>query len=332
MRNKLLFLGLALSISVAQADIVPSVQSSQYIATARYNGSSISYSENRYGGGPLADVASAMMQVPVSVENALNTVLTEKASSAGASFLRGSLTGSPIVTIAPQYDGTTLISLGGWNYTASTRFAGKQWGIISYECVNTLTLLNFSVTAQYGSQDGQMVSDRVGSAANVSSSTECDSNLGWILPFVGDFIIGKITSYLDSRVVSGIQAALGGIKDKLLFDRGANFLSGLNKLVPPDKAITLPDGSSFALGRYLQNNLSYLIGNSQLVLKLDQGVKPKPKFGGEPSTTTETGNVLDLSLTSPAFSFGVGLVEQAQVKWTWVCSWQNPRKQCQPDY
>ncbi len=332
MRNTLSFAVLGLSMALAHADVVPSVLSSQYLATARYNGASISYSEDRYGNGPLADVASAMKQVPGAVQNALNAVLAEKAASAGASFLRGSLSGDPTVTIAPQSSGATLISLGGWSYTASTRFTGKKWGVISYECVNTLSLRNFSVTAQYGSQNGQMITDKVGSTADVSSNTECDSNLSWMLPFVGDFIVGQITSRVDARIVSGIQASLGQIKDKLLFDRGANFLSGLNKLVPVDKVITLPNGSSFALGQYLQNNLAYLIGNSQLTLKLGQGAQPRPKFGGEPGTTTEVGNVLDLSLSSPAFSFGVGLVEQAQVKWTWVCSWQNPSRQCYPDY
>ncbi len=332
MKNTILFSALALSMAFAHADIVPTVLSSQYVATARYNGASISYAEDRYGNGPLADVANAMKQVPLAVQGALNTALTERANSAGATFLRGSLSGDPTVTIAPQSNGATLISLGGWSYTASTRFTGKKWGIISYECVNTLSLRNFSVTGQYGSQNGQMIADKVGATADVSSNTECDSNLSWILPFVGDFIVGQITSRMDSRIVSGIQTSLGQVKDKLLFDRGANFISGLNKLVPADKVIPLPNGSSFALGQYLQNNLAYLIGNSQLTLKLGQGVQTRPRFGGEPGTSTETGHVLDLSLSSPAFSFGVGLVEQAQVKWNWVCSWQNPSRQCYPDY
>lgn len=332
MKRSLLLIGLFLSTSLAQADIVPTVVSSQYIATARYNGGSVSYAENAYGNGPLSNIVSSLRQVPYAVESALNTVLTEKANSAGASFLRGSLTGNPTVTIAPQTSGVTLIKLEGWSYEARTRFTGKKLGFISYDCVNTTSLRNLSVTGQYGTQTGQMASDKAGATADVSSSTDCDSNLSWILPFVGDLIIGSITSKLDARVVSGIQGSLALVKDKLLFDRQSNFLSGLNKLVPADKVITLPNGSSFALGQYLQNYLAYLIGNSQLSLKLAQGVQPKPRYGGEPSTTTETGDLLDLSLTSPAFSFGVSLIEQAQVRWNWVCSWQNPNKQCYPDY
>lgn len=333
MKQALLLALLGFSMTPIYADTVPSILSSQYIATARYNGSSISYAENRYGNGPLADVAAAMIQVPTFVESALNAAFTDKASSSGGTFLSGSLVGSPTVVIAPQNTGITLISLNGWNYTGSTRFSGRKFGIISYDCVNTLTLRNFGVTAQYGSQNGQMIPDKVGATGDVSSSTECDSNISWILPFVGDFIIGQITSRLDSRLVSGAQAALGKVKDKLLFDRGSNFISGLNKLVPVDKVIPLPNGGSFALGQYIQNNLPYLIGNSQLTLKLGQGVPQlRPILAGQPGTTTETGSVLDLSLTSPVFSFGVGLIEKAQVAWTWVCSAKNPAKQCQPDY
>lgn len=332
MKRSLLFVGISLGAALAHADIVPSIQSSQYIATARYNGASISYAENRYGGGPLADMAMALKRVPMQVESGLNTAVGNKATGSGGSFLKGTLSGDPTVTITPQTSGITLIQLSGWSYTATTRFTGRKLGIISYDCVNTLSLRNFSITAQYGSVDGRLLDDRTGATADVSSSTDCDSNLSWMLPFVGDYIIGQMASRMDAGVVSSIQGSLGGLKNDLLFDRNANYLSGLNKLVPVDKVITLPNGSSFALGQYIQNNLPYLIGNSQLTLKLGQGVQVKPRFGGEPMTTTETGTVLDLSLSSPAFSFGVGMVEQAQVKWNWVCSWQNPSRQCYPDY
>ncbi|HLO95079.1 MAG TPA: hypothetical protein VK195_12255 [Burkholderiaceae bacterium] len=332
MKKTLLFAGLGLAMGLAQADIVPSIQSSQYIATARYNGSSISYAENRYGSGPLAEMATAMKRVPMLVESGLNTAVSNKAVSSGGSFLKGTLTGNPTITITPQSSGITLIQLGGWSYSATTRFTGRKLGIISYDCVNTLSLRNFSVTAQYGTVDGHMLDDKVGATADVSSSTDCDSNLSWMLPFVGDFIVGQVASRMDAGFVSSVQSSLGGVKNDLLFDRNANFLSGLNKLVPLDKVITLPNGSTFPLGQYIQNNLPYLIGNSQLTLKLGQGVQVRPKFGGEPTTTTETGTVLDLSLSSPAFSFGVSMVEQAQVRWTWVCSWQNPSRQCYPDY
>lgn len=332
MKRSLFFVGLGLGAALAHADIVPAIQSSQYIATARYNGATVSYAENRYGNGPLAEMATAMKRVPMQVESGLNTAMINKVAGSGGTFLKGTLSGDPTVTITPQASGITLINLSGWSYTATTRFTGRKLGIISYDCVNTLSLRNFSITGQYGSVDGRLLDDKTGVTADVSSSTDCDSNLSWILPFVGDYIIGQIASRKDAALVSSIQASLGGLKDDLLFDRNANYLSGLNKLVPADKVITLPNGSSFALGQYIQNNLPYLIGNSQLTLKLGQGVQVRPKFGGEPTTTTETGTILDLSLSSPAFSFGVGMVEQAQVRWSWVCSWQNPSKQCYPDY
>ncbi|MGM9515303.1 hypothetical protein ACS5PK_13685 [Roseateles sp. DB2] len=332
MKKISLLAGLGLGMTLAQADIIPAIGNSQYIATARYNGSSISYAENRYGSGPLAEMAAAMQRLPMLVQNGLNTAVTNKASNSGGSFLRGSLTGDPTLTIAPQVNGVTFIQLSGWSYTAATRYTGKKLGIISYDCTNTLSLRNVSITGQYGAVDGKLQEDKIGVTADVSSSTDCDSNLSWILPFVGDFIIGQITSRLDAGFVASAQQSLGEAKDHLLFDRTSNYLSGLNKLVPVDKVIPLPNGSSFPLGQYIQNNLPYLIGNSQLTLKLGQGVQVRPRFGGEPATTTETGLVLDLSLSSPAFSFGVGMVEQAQVKWTWVCSWQNPTKRCHPDY
>ncbi len=332
MTKNTLLLALALCSTLAQADIIPIVQSSTYIATARYNGASVSYAESRNSNGPLWGVAYSVIQTQAGIENALNAAIAQKAASTGATFLKGTLTGDPTVTITPQANGTTLINLSGLSYAANTRFSGRQWGVISYDCINNLTLRNFAITAQYGTQSGQMLNDTVGASAEVSSNTECDSNLSWVLPFVGDYIIGRITSQLDAGFAAGIRGSLAKVKDDLLFNRDANYLSGLNRLVPADKVVTLPNGSSFALGQYLQSNLAYLIGNSQLTLKLGKGVQVKPQYGGAENTTIETGNVLDLNLSSPAFSFGVGLVEQAEVEWYWVCSWTNRAKQCSPNF
>lgn len=330
--KKIILASVLLGVGTAHADIIPRVLSSEYIATVQYNNASLSYSENAYANGPLADIANSMRQAPNAMQNALNGLLQQKASQQGAAFLRGSLSGNPQITIAPQTNGTALISTSGLSYTAITRFTGRKWGVISYECYNTLTLRNINTTAQYGTSTGQIISDKVGINADVSSNTECDSNLSWILPFVGDFIIGHITSRLDAGLVDGIKSSMNQIKDKLLFNREQNFISGLNKLVPADKVITLPDGRTFAIGQYLQNNIAYLVGNSQLSIRLGQGVQASPQIGGAPQTTTETGEVIDLSLNSPAFAFRVNMIERAQVKWSWVCSYQNPTKQCFPDY
>jgi hypothetical protein len=330
--KKFLISACLLTAATAHADTIPNIISSDYVASVQYNGGSLSYKENRYGNGPLADIAANMLQVPDSMQNSLNSFVTQQASQNGGSFVNGALTGAMNISIQPQISGITYVTFSGQTYRATTRFTGKKWGVITYSCVNTLTLSNVIITSQYGAVSGAMINDKVGVNANPSSSTDCDSNISWILPVVGNYLINQVTSRLDQGVVNGINASTAQLKDKLLFGREQNFISGLNKLVSIDKVIQLPSGGSFPIGQYLQNNLTYLIGNSQMNIRLDKPRTLLPTISGEPRNTVEKSTIFELALTSPAFSFGVKLNEEANVRWDWVCSYRDPRKQCYPDY
>ena len=77
--------------------------------------------------------------------------------------------------------------------------------------------------------------------ANVSSSADCDSNVGWI-PIIGS-LVNKYAERLASGLVrTSARDMIATLKDKLFFERDANAYAGLNRIVPADKVIPLPYG------------------------------------------------------------------------------------------
>jgi len=313
----------------AHADWVPRVLSDRYVATVSYGGNSISYSEDRYANGPLGALARDVYGVPAYMQSSLNNLLQQQAAANGVTFVSGTLSGNVNFQVTPQSNGTVLLRMSGLRYDAYTKYSGKKWGIIKYDCTNHLTLADMTVTAQYGTVDGSLPSDKVGLTMNASSSTDCDSNLSWILPVLGNYIINKAEGQIDQGVVEGIKGSLTEINSKLVFGRDQNYLASLNRLIPVDKVITLPDGRTFPIGQYINNNLAYLIANSQITLQLGKGVKVEPVLGvGEPSRETFTGDIINLSVTAPGVSFNARLHEEVNVYWSWKCSVRNPLLSC----
>ncbi|WP_269632022.1 hypothetical protein [Pelomonas sp. BJYL3] len=329
-RQHLLLGALALAFTgAAQADWSPRIQSGQYVATVSYGGGSLSYAEDWRSGGPLGTLAGQMKAVPYSMQNGLNEFMRASAASQGVNFQSGTLSGDVNVQIQPQANGTVLMTLGGVRYDAYTQFSGKRWGIISYSCVNHASLANLQVTAQYGAATGELPSDKIGVTANVGSSTDCDSNLSWMLPILGNIIINKAEGKIDQGVLDGVKGSLGMVKDGLFFGRDQNYLTGLNKLIPADKVVTLPNGQTFPIGQYVNNNLAYLIANSQVSVQLGKGAVVQGVYGtGEPTSDIISGNVITLNLSAPGMNFTVNLTERLNVMWQWKCSLRDPTKSC----
>lgn len=329
MKKYLLFATL-LASGAAHADWTPYITSRVYSVTIESGGASHTYYETRTLGGPVSTVASQFLSVPQVLQSSLNTYLAAQASAQGVRFLGGTLSGAINVALRPDTYGVTFINLHGMSYTSRMGYSGKQWGFISYDCVNTLTLANMSATAQYGSVDGVMQSDKIGLNATPSSSTSCDSNLSWIMPIVGDYIIDSVTDKIDAGIVSGINTSSATVKDALFFGRDQNYLTGLNKLIPRDKVLTLPDGRTFPIGQYVQDNMAYLIGNSQVTMKLDRGPLVQAVYGlNEPMYDSRTGDIAVFTVSTPAATFSVSLKETDTMTWRWVCSLRDPSRVCQ---
>ncbi|MDC8756127.1 hypothetical protein [Janthinobacterium fluminis] len=319
-----------LAAGAAQADWKPRITSDTYIATVSIGGASQSYSENQNANGPLLGVAAQMLAIQPALGRNLNDVLGRKVSENGATFLGGTLSGDPTIALRPAASGITTMALSGLSYQMRNKYSGTQWGVINYSCVNTLTLNNIAITAQYGTANGAMPPENVGLTANVDSATDCDSNLSWILPVIGNLIVKDVQGEINSEIREGVKAALAQVKDQLFFQRDANWLTGLNRLIPRGTAVTLPDGSTFPIGNYVQDNLQYLLSNSQMTVRLGRGAQTRPHYGnGSPMHNSFSGDIVAIDISSPGATFSVKLHEIAQVTWKWQCSINNPNRICQ---
>lgn len=328
--KKFLAISALLVSQFAHADWSPVVDSYNYTATVFYGGGATSFTETRLprtAAGPLAKLSGQFLSVPYQLQSGLNTYMSQVAASKGITFLGGSLTGDLDITIQPSSAGYMQMTMRGLSYTARNKYQGKKWGIISYECVNTLTLNNVVATAQYGASNGA-IANNTGLTADVSSSTDCDSNISWLLPIVFDFVVNKVTDKIDASIVAGINNGMSQVKDSLFFGRDQDFLAGLNRLVPEDKVVTLPNGSTFAIGQYVRNNLDYLNRNN-VNIKLGKGAVVQPVYGQtEPRFYSFSGDVVTLTFNTPSISFGVKLSERDDVSWNWKCSIRDPFRQC----
>lgn len=312
-----LFVAMMLSAGAAQADWAREIYSDQLIATVSLGGGQISWSEASGAGGPLNAVAADIFQVPVALEQGLNASVAQGAAANGVTFLGGRLSGNLSANLAPNANGTVFMTVGGLSYSARNNYSGRRLGIISFSCTNTASLNNISITAQFGAVDGAL-SDQVGITGNAASSTDCDSNLSWILPFFGDKIINVVENQLDAKVASGIRGSVAKVKDALFFARDQNWLVGLNKLVPAGKTIQLPDGTVFPIGQYVIDHLAGLVSNSQMSMQLGKGVVFGTGVGDNlPTTDVYNGDVINLTISGPDLTFTVALRQEIKVNWYW---------------
>ncbi|PND36862.1 hypothetical protein C1O66_04460 [Paucibacter aquatile] len=318
-QHTLVALAALLSLPSAQAGWDPVVTGGQYIVTVEYGGGSVSVSEGRNQYGPLARTAGELRAIPFQMENGLNSFMRSYASSNGVNFQRGSLSGDLRLQISPQGNGLMRTTLSGVSYNAWTQFSGKKWGIIRFNCVSHLSLANISVGASYNVSNGQVPSSSIMLDGQPNSSTDCDSNLSWILPVVGNFIIRKVEGQIDQAVLQGLQGTLGQGNQALFYGRDNLQLTGLTRLISADRQVTLPNGQQFPIGQYVHNNLAYLLGNAQVTVQLGKGaIVPDTHWGGgEPGYYQVQGDHLNLQISVPGLSFSVRLHEQVQLEWNW---------------
>ncbi|QPF73601.1 hypothetical protein G8A07_12160 [Roseateles sp. DAIF2] len=315
-------LGLALGVLAAQsawAGWDPQMVSGQYTVTLQYGGGSLSYSEDHNAWGPLARTASELRGIPAQMENGLNNFMRNYASSNGVNFRSGTLSGDLRLQISPQGGGVMRSTLSGLRYDAWTQFSGKKWGIIKFNCVSHLSLANITVGASYNASNGQVPTNSILLDGQPGSSTDCDSNLSWILPVVGNYIVRKVEGQIDQGVLQGLQGTLGQGNQALFYGRDHLQLTGLTRLVPVDKEIVLPNGQRFAIGQYVHNNLAYLLSNASITVQLGKGaIMPDTQWGsGDPGYDSVQGEHLLLQISVPGLSFSVRLHEQINLSWSW---------------
>ncbi|MCC7701165.1 hypothetical protein IGS59_02865 [Janthinobacterium sp. GW460P] len=298
----------------AHATWVPRVTATTYIATVHYAGGSISYAEKQAERGPLTRFADQVTGGPYSVETTLNTFLKQQATNNGVQFYSGKVTGSLLFTLAPAADGTVGITVQAPRYQTLMGYSGKRYGI-SFRCTNTAAIDNFTINAQLGSPQGAgQILPGTGVSGNPSSSTDCDSNLSWILPVIGDYIVNLGSSKIDGAIISGLNQAIAGVAIPF-FKPDQNYLTALSNLIARDKVVVLPGGGSFPIGQYIQDNLAYLLANSKITMQIDKGVILSDLT--DETKWSATANLVKLTLTSPAISFSVDLQEQDDLQWIW---------------
>jgi len=320
-----LFLAAALASGAAQADWSPSYRSNNYVVTVSYNGGSVSYGESATAdNGRITPFAREMLGIRTVLENSINGVVGAAVAQQGAGFQGGTLSGNLHAHIQPAAPDTLLMRLDGLNYEARSTYSGKRWGIVSYSCTNTFSAKNLVLTGQYGANNGVLLPS-VGVTSDVNSSTDCDSNLSWMLPIVGDLLVNKVTGKLDTRLEEGARSAMNGIKDKLLYTPDPNWGIGVLRLVPASLQITTADGRPFNIGQFIANNLPYLLGNSQIDLQFGRGVSVKLVPGiAEPMQTFYDENIVTINISSPSATFAIRVSQQTNVDWKWRCPGTRP--------
>lgn len=306
---------------------VPIELDRKYEVTLGSGGYAVSYAETASGNGPIRQLASKLTTVPSQIENTLNEKIIRKVSTIEVPYLGGAvvfqggtLTGNPIVQIAPKADGTALMTFSGVSYDASVNYKKRVLGVTLINCTARLRVDNLSIVAQYGSVDGQIRDESVGFNNQPSYQTDCNSILAWLMPGIGNFLIGQAEVLIDGKLRDGIKSITNTVKDNLLLNPDQNFLRGLNALIPADKTIPLPDGSVLPIGEYVQDNVAYLASNSTLTMQLSRGLTSlSPPWYGYVGTAEDSVDVLYLSLDSPVVSFDLVLAEKATVSWEQTC-------------
>ncbi len=324
--KKILFFIAAFVTQLSNAAYKPVSTSQTMTATISYAGSSVTFDEartrNQYP-APMTDTVYKLTTVPKYLNDGLNQFFANAAASNGGTFLSGKLNGDVGLTFTPSPGGSILFNLTAGSYTFQTKFTGTRYGVIDYTCINTTTISNLSVTGAYGSDTGA-IENKTGVTGSVSTSTDCDSNLSWILPFIGDYLINKYADQANAELITKINAGMAQAKDILYIGKDKDLLSGLNRLIPIDKSIKLPNGSSFAIGLYVRDNLTYLAKNGQVSIKFGSGPQ-WPMSLNTYGKSSYSGDYITLSITSPSVSFSVKATETYYMDWIWDNTCIGPR-------
>jgi hypothetical protein len=312
---------------VAYADWEPITVADNYLVTvgATVNGShgEITYSEDANSGNYLPSVARDVYSITDSLMTELDSQVREMSIREGFSFQRGELTGEPTVTMQPNGAGYLITRLTGLNYkgVASGTY---RYGILSASCTVTVRLTNIVLTAQIGSATGAMPEDSVGMTATPTSHVNCSTNIDWIP------IVNLVVSIWEEHGAQGwvnraAKDAMAKMKDKLFFERDANAYAGLNRIVPADKVIPLPNGQSFAVGQWLHGQLAWILNNVNANITLGQGAKVETFTGWTMPDYWVIGNVARFNLVVGGVTLDINMREEVLVEWAWGCnSWPCP--------
>ena len=324
------FLAAMLAAGWAQADWVPTLASNNHVVTISYGGGSVTYKESTSTyDGRISPFVGNVKAAQYNFGTTLNNVVAAKiGQQAGVTFRAGTLTGNLHARMQPIGNDTILMSLDGIGYEARSTYTAKKLGIIRIDCVNTFSANNISITGQYGANNG-VIAPSVGVNSNVNSSTDCDTDLSWILPVIGGLLVDKVTGILDNQLEDAARQAMAKVKNDLLYIPDPQWGVGLSRLIYTPDGILLSNGTSFNLGSYVVNNLPYLLGNSQIDLQLGKGldIRTVPGTSAPPGGPAQA-DVLNLSITSPSVSFSVRVYEEAYVRWNWKCPANSPPGGC----
>jgi hypothetical protein len=309
---------------VAHADWAPAVYNDNYVVTvgASVNGSygQITYSEPRFGGGNdyLGSVARDVYSITSSLKTELNNQVREMAAREQINFTSGNLYGDANVTLQPNGAGYLTTRLSGLSYVG-TASGTKRIGFLSGTCTVTVRVANIVATAQIGSATGGIPDESVGLTADVSSNANCSNSLQWV-PLLG-LVINIWAEHEVTGLIDGAaRGAIATMKDKLFFERDANAYAGLNRIVPADKVIPLPNGQSFAVGQWLHGQLAWILNNVSANIVLGRGVV----LGIVPGSTTPdsllTCDVIRFYLVVGGVTLNIHLRQEVIVVWQWRCT------------
>ena len=322
-----LLLAIVAAPHVAHADWLPYTLNDSYIVTvgASVNGSygEITYSEDAYSGNFLPSVARDVYSITNALTTELDSQVREAAVRNQLNFIYGILSGEANVTLQPNGAGFLTTRLSGLNYVG---FASgtKSWGFLTGTCNVTVRVANIVATAQIGSATGGIPEDSVGLDADVSHNTNCSNNLEW-LPLIGMAINIWAEHEASGLIDEKAREMFLEMKDKLFFERDANAYAGLNRIVPADKVIPLPNGQTFAVGQWLHGQLAWILNNVNANIVLGRGAVVEPFPGWTMPDYWVTGNVARFNLVVGGVTLNINMREEILVEWQWYCnSWPCP--------
>lgn len=322
-----LLLGIIAVPHVALADWEPIRVADNYIVTvgASVNGSygEITYSEDAWSGNYLPSVARDVYSITDSITTEFDNQVREMAASSGLNFYRGELTGDANVTLQPNGAGYLIARLSGLNYMG--RASGNYGsGLLSAHCTVSVQITNIVATAQIGSANGGIPDDTVGLEANVDPHVNCTTGIDWI-PIVGWVLNIFANHQLNGAAKVAAKSALAMMKDKLFFERDSNAYAGLNRIVPADKVIPLPNGQTFAAGQWLHGQLAWILNNVNANIVLGRGAKVETFTGWTLPDYWITGTVARFNLVVGGVTLNINMREEVLVEWQWGCSsWPCP--------
>lgn len=313
--------------TLAHAEWQPITVADNYIVTvgAAINGSygEISYSEDRNSGNYLPSIARDVLAIREALSTELDNQVRDAAARSDLQFLYGDLSGDANITMQPNGAGYLMARMTGLEYIG---FASgtKSWGPFVGTCTVSVQMWNMVATAQIGSATGAIPEDSVGLEANKTHHTNCTTNVDWI-PIFGLAVNIWAEHEANGEIRKQTKEFFAKMNDKLFFERDANAYAGLNRIVPEDKVIPLPNGQNFAVGQWLKGQLSWMLNNVNANIVLGEGAQVETFTGWTMPDYWITGTVARFNLVVGGVTLNINMREEVLVEWQWGCTgWPCP--------